>query len=1019
MSLLQQIRSWWNLRARKQQKTLTPPALEELEARELLSTSPIQLDLGTGFSPVENGYENVPLVAYNLARGYGWDSLSGLRTDTGPGDNALTQDYHYGFMPSTFLVDVPQGTYDVSITLGSEYQSQNGIALEAEGQLITNGISTAPAEHHTETFRVSVTDGQLDLKISHEGNGFPFYAVNAITITEVEETPGIPPPVGPVHVAIVDAQIVEGDNGYHNLSFTVTLSQPSDKAVTVDYATADGVARVANRDYVAKSGTLTFAPGTTEQTIQILVRGDERPETTEDFLVNLTNAVHATLLDSQATGLILNDETEPIILIDESWLQQRGNGSYLLDQSGATYVLNTDFSTPSTAFVVGAADIVLDLNGHVVTYGDHPPTTVVNGGFENGSGQNVPGWDLRYAPNAQIADNTNLLFGDQVLRLSNFNTTQRIFSDPVAIPQAGRDYTATITPANPQANVTVQISIMDAVTGEILATGTSSGAHRGFSAVVNFTPSTTNPVYLIVDVIPKSSSPTSVDLDMATLDLSADYGILATRVWYKQLPGYANLSLEAQQNYRKASNFTVKNGFLLQGQGRAYGSSAVYARSLTGLTIDNVETLVTGMDSRTVEAIYAKGNVAILNSTFREEIPNISNRLRNFATINLVRNQADLTVAGNRILGSPQVGINITHNDDRFSVTVDRNEIRHQGIVTNAYGIVLSAIENFEISNNTILTTSGRGIMVDGYSSQVLANGNIYGNYVDVQESLNREYPTRLEARALRLRNNVDSRGAHRDIHIHDNTFIARTDEGMAQQAFGARISYVNINGHMSNAGIVIEDNIFGAYVATPDPTYRAKALVIDQMDPGIHPTFQNNVLMSNDVSLQLTGPGGDVSDVTLLNHVFSNWRDNQGRPYTAIEAGYWIREIHNVKILSPQFENGADLSIKWVGSGEKDIAIGWLLDITVRDSIGQTVPFAQVTVKDRFGNVVFSGTTDENGSLSNMEIVTRIYQQETSSPYIIRIKNQGPHTVTATANGQSTEEEIQLEGNLSLNLTL
>jgi large repetitive protein len=51
-------------------------------------------------------------------------------------------------------------------------------------------------------------------------------------------------------------------------TFTVSLSAAYDHAVTVNYTTVSGTA-TAGVDYVAQSGTLTFAPGVTTQTITI------------------------------------------------------------------------------------------------------------------------------------------------------------------------------------------------------------------------------------------------------------------------------------------------------------------------------------------------------------------------------------------------------------------------------------------------------------------------------------------------------------------------------------------------------------------------------------------------------------------------------------------------------------------------------------------------------------------------------------------------------------------------------
>lgn len=46
----------------------------------------------------------------------------------------------------------------------------------------------------------------------------------------------------------------------------------------------------------------------------------------------------------------------------------------------------------------------------------------------------------------------------------------------------------------------------------------------------------------------------------------------------------------------------------------------------------------------------------------------------------------------------------------------------------------LVAINAFTVANNTIITTNGRGIDIDGWSATPITNGEIYGNYVDVAE---------------------------------------------------------------------------------------------------------------------------------------------------------------------------------------------------------------------------------------------------------------------------------------------
>jgi hypothetical protein len=114
-------------------------------------------------------------------------------------------------------------------------------------------------------------------------------------------------PPAPPTLSIGDVTVTEGNAGTTNALFTVSLSAASNSTVTVNYATADGTA-TAGSDYVAGTGTLTFPPGTTSQTLGVAVNGDTAIESAETFFVNLHGASNATITDGQGQGTILNDD---------------------------------------------------------------------------------------------------------------------------------------------------------------------------------------------------------------------------------------------------------------------------------------------------------------------------------------------------------------------------------------------------------------------------------------------------------------------------------------------------------------------------------------------------------------------------------------------------------------------------------------------------------------------------------------------------------------------------------------
>src|SRR4029079_12345919 len=70
---------------------------------------------------------------------------------------------------------------------------------------------------------------------------------------------------------------------------------------------ADGTAR-AGSDYVAATGTLTFAPGVVSQNIPIRIIGDTVGEATEQFYIDLTASLDGLIGQPRMTISIGNDD---------------------------------------------------------------------------------------------------------------------------------------------------------------------------------------------------------------------------------------------------------------------------------------------------------------------------------------------------------------------------------------------------------------------------------------------------------------------------------------------------------------------------------------------------------------------------------------------------------------------------------------------------------------------------------------------------------------------------------------
>jgi hypothetical protein len=157
------------------------------------------------------------------------------------------------------------------------------------------------------------------------------------------------------------ASVTEGNSGSQAVTLTVTLSNAWSSTVTVTYATSNGTA-TAGSDYVAKSGTLTFAAGVTAQTITLTVNGDTTKEANETFNVTLSSPLNATLGTATGVVTIVNDDGSP--LLAASLPDSRVSTELTPDQ------LDAAVASAKQAWL--AADPGADLSGITFAIGDLP-----------------------------------------------------------------------------------------------------------------------------------------------------------------------------------------------------------------------------------------------------------------------------------------------------------------------------------------------------------------------------------------------------------------------------------------------------------------------------------------------------------------------------------------------------------------------------------------------------------------------------------------------------------------------
>ncbi len=143
-----------------------------------------------------------------------------------------------------------------------------------------------------------------------------------------------------------------GDTAFATVE--VTLSAAGGQDVSVDWATADDTATVADNDYVADAGQLDFAPGETTKTVLIEVVGDVASEGDETFDVVLSSPVNATLgsADDLVVTIVDNDPIPPgsaVLTVTGASKREGGAGTttltFTVARSGeTTTAVDVDFA---------------------------------------------------------------------------------------------------------------------------------------------------------------------------------------------------------------------------------------------------------------------------------------------------------------------------------------------------------------------------------------------------------------------------------------------------------------------------------------------------------------------------------------------------------------------------------------------------------------------------------------------------------------------------------------------------
>jgi Ca2+-binding RTX toxin-like protein len=212
-----------------------------------------------------------------------------------------------------------------------DYRVESGTAVAGVDFADTQGTLTLEAGETSKTLAVPVFADT----VSEADKTFRVVLSNAFGADLAEGTDAATGTIrddDKVELSIARLEVEEGNAGSKNVMVNVSLNTATSQTVTVNYTLANGSATIGT-DFLARSGSLSFSPGITQQSIPVTLFGDTLTETDENFFITLNGARNASISGAQGKAeIVIKNDDVPMVSID--------NVSRLEGSDGATSLLN-------------------------------------------------------------------------------------------------------------------------------------------------------------------------------------------------------------------------------------------------------------------------------------------------------------------------------------------------------------------------------------------------------------------------------------------------------------------------------------------------------------------------------------------------------------------------------------------------------------------------------------------------------------------------------------------------------
>ena len=675
-------------------------------------------------------------------------------------------------------------------------------------------------------------------------------------------------------------------------------------------------------------------------------------------------------------------------------------------EPGTTYMLINDISSPTTALFLGK-DVTLDLNGHTIRYADAPYQHISNSGFEEGT----KGWDISRAPGAKVVNtkDVHVFIGEKIMRLKKGD---EIVSPYINLPVANRSYFAMCgvtghdyRDMNGDLNSQMKVSVyVEDENGRSIRTVTRYGDTTIVSCPVEKRAPRLGGgfVYAHLNKLPagkyriRVKAETDCLIDEVDIRPAMDVGVgIVERTYplghYDHLyesksvaffdytaDVHAGTPVDPIPVVDGVGTVTIRNGVIENATEGAVSWGLQSTADNVKIILDNVRFVTSGINTTAVDVPQA----TITNCKFEVDNPFLINRHgSNFYAVDL-RGVAASEVSFSDFIGGQGC---LVFKGKKSSV--HHNYFVNKQMVTNHYSIMAMG-DSSHIFENRIEPEVGSGIEI--YVHKYI---EIFNNSISIKTSPptceygHEEYSTA----AIRMADYRAKPGAPNGCYgnrVYNNRIYVRANaqEGLSSYMPMAWAIYYSASGG--------DNEVFGNQIVVdkPDPQARVltTAFYICGGDTGFGGKFYDNTITTNVPAAWIgTLYGSAVNSKIFRNTIIK--ASDAPPDFKPFRIGWQKNDnivARDIEFRSNQME---DCTFDVEASDAKNsYAVYWTLAIKVSDRNGNPLINSVVDIRDKNNELVFSGTTDAQGSLKTElpQYTLQNSEKIVYSPYSIQTRD-------------------------------